>query len=136
MEILTIKNTPLQLQRSNWEQLQKFIIREIEEYSSAPVTDDLMIDLLDSALMQILVKVTSHVLKLKYKAKLMDSKSTLRLSPVEKKCLIFIISDFYSTLMNQGPEQENDESYYFCYLQPILDRFQQFDINNTGLSTT
>lgn len=135
IETLIIQTTPLQLQRSGWEQLQKFVIREIEEYSSAPIPGDLIVDLLDSALKQLFVKISKHVLKLKYKGKPMDSRSTVNLSPVEKKCLKFIIVDFYSTTKIESSEQENDEAYFFTYLQPILDKFQQFEINNQGLTT-
>jgi hypothetical protein len=136
IEVLIMQKIPLRLQRSNWNELNKFILNEVKQYETSPSVDDLFIDFVQSALMQILVKTSKHLMKLSNKGKVMNSYSTISMSPVEKNCLNFVIRYYYSDLINKGPQKENDIPHFYSYLQPILDSFQQFDINNQSLTTT
>lgn len=129
-QVLVMQNTPLKLQRSNWEQLRHFLAKKGTEYEQATSTEDILIQ---STILQNLIKISKHIQKLSEKGKPMKSTSTIKLTPVEKYGLRFIIEEQYNHLVEHYAK---DKTFFFAYLQPILDGFQQFDINNQGLITT
>ncbi|WMX12417.1 hypothetical protein [Aureispira sp. CCB-E] len=118
---------PLQLQRSHWKQLHGWLTN----YLRNGTANSSLEQLIKCALTQIYIKVSKQLETLAKKGKAMQSFSTLHFTPLEKYCFRYVFSVELEIL----EEEQEDTTFFIGYLQPILDRLQEQEINSkTGLS--
>lgn len=121
------QTVPLQLKRSHWQHLHKWL----SNYLTSAEAEDSLEQLIKCALTQIYIKVSKKLETLREKGKAMKSVSTIHFTPLEKYCFRYIFSVELSVL----EAQEKDQAFFVGYLQPILDRLQLHEINTgAGLS--
>ena len=127
-EIIVQQNVSISLRRIHWQKLLSWMARYISQRSS----DNPLDELVKCVLLQVFIKINSHLQKLALKGKPMNSKSNLKLTPAEKSALQFIINDEWEEIAQQTGSEA--EQFFIAYLQPVLDKLHEIEINQ-GNST-